>query len=174
MGDPRTMLNGPLSQDLCEHLLYRYLNRLEFLCSASIGDNRYDHSPSVITCCRSVFGLPACTMARSISYCLPGMSPYIMITASSTLSSIRINTRCQGVALTFTESPFARASVMIKGPFLVKSGLLLENAWSSSSSSSAAAMKPTEASEISNSPFKSDERMKVADTEVISLTLRFN
>ena len=63
---------------------------------------------------------------------------------------------------------------MIEGPFLVKSGLLLENAWSSSSSSSAAAVKPIEANEVSNSPFKSDERMKVADTEVISLTLRFN
>lgn len=99
----------------------------------------------------------------------------MMITASSAVSSIRMKTRCHGDPFTFTDRPFARASAMMDFFFRSTVSVLLPSpAWSSSASSSAAT-RPSEAKVGSRSPLGSetfDESMKVAETEVISRTDR--
>lgn len=127
--------------------------------------------PSVVTCFRILLLWPACTKLRSTSYCLPGMRPYRIMTASSELSSIRMSTLCHGVPLTFTERPLARASA-ITVRFLDSDG-----SWVSSPSLSSSTVSPKDSSNGSDSLLvseKDEERMKVAETEVISRTARDN
>lgn len=67
---------------------------------------------------------PASTSPNSTSYSRPGISPKIMITPSSVLSSIRINTRWVGTPLTVTASPFVFSASPTIGRRFTVAGLV--------------------------------------------------
>ena len=70
-----------------------------------------------------------------------------------------------------TDKPWARASAITELDFPgVEDDAASSCPFSGSSSAAAAASRPMEAKEESRSPLKVEERRKVADTEVISLT----
>lgn len=105
-----------------------------------------------------------------MSYWRLGMSPNRMMTAWSASSSIFINTRCQGVPLTLTERPFESTSETICTP-----RELVEPPAAEESSSSSSFVMPSEARDCSSEASdeaNGDDRMKVAETEVISRTAR--
>lgn len=118
-------------------------------------------------------------MPNSIPYCLPGMSPKRMMTASSASSSIFIRTRCHGSPFTLTDSPFARTSETTwddsrlehSVPEIRSSSsddeMLRDGSESSSAACSAGGLLGRRAMNV-----KGEDKMKVVDTEVISRTER--
>lgn len=107
----------------------------------------------------------------------------MMITASSACSSMRIKALGQGDPLTVTEKPLARALAVNErvSSFAHKRAEIDEIAEdeatgsleSDSCFSSAAAIRPRDAKDGSISRSDTvEERIKVADTDVISLTAR--
>lgn len=106
------------------------------------------------------------TVPSSMSYCLPGMRPKMIITASSASSSTLISTRCHGVPFTLTERPFEKTSDTIWGSEPEGSPSELSSSVESPSVASDCSTMAASADERS-----ADERRNVTDTDVISRTV---
>lgn len=104
---------------------------------------RKDSSPGVIP--------------SSMSYCRPGIRPKTIMRASSTSSSTRRRTRCQGALFTLTARPLDRvfATTRVR--------------CEASLSSSSKIVRPRDASDGSVE-LKVEDKINVAETDVISLT----